>query len=195
MNIGYLLLSRSVEDYIPTNYEGVFRMGAFRRMPISSKNQKEFEVWLQSANYLNDFGFIEDLDIAKSVLIKFQNLGYSYDLVACIDVSGEDNHDVIKHPSEFLGYDIGDINLYSIIYEYGYAENKFQVNSKQENLILRKLSLDYFSQKLNLRTLFDSYELAKELVEIETIIAKISPNANTLHIENFKIFKLYKLLI
>ena len=193
-NINYVKKNES------TDYAGVFCVGAFNRNPISTENKDEFELWLKSVEKQDDNGFFLDMEEAKRVALEYRERGQIYDIVACIDVTEKDfEEDVLpSYSREFLGYDVSDLNCHSVIYLYDYItpyeEDRSALQLTKDNF-LRILSLNFFSKKLNKNKLFQDYIHAKALLESELNISIIKPELNTLHITDFRIFKLFKIII
>lgn len=200
MCIKYLLLNDFVSENEKTTYKGVFRSGAFNRTEVSPDDEKTFNVWMSNVEKLDDDGFFVSLEDAKNALQKYIDIGISYKLVACIDVTDNDYpNNILPIPNnKFLGFDISDINLYSVLYNYSYIDNWNNItllDRMDKGNILRTLSLGFFSKNLNENRLIADYEIAKMLVKIEKSIATETPDLNTLHIEDFKIFKLFSIHI
>jgi|GEM_PF-6828581 len=203
MFIGYLLLSDYVYLSRNTDYAGIFRAGAMHNTPVYPETGDMYSlVWLRHCEALvsDDSSFIIELEIAKKFVLDYKAVGKVYDLVACIDVSicdsTEDN--ILPFEKEFLGYDVSDKHLHSIIFWYGYDRYDQTKSIISTNNLLRILSREYFGSKLNKYKLFSSYEDAKLLIEAESLIIKIHPHLNHLHItdvQDIKIYKLYKVLV
>lgn len=202
MLIGYILLNKKTSNDEEV-YLGVFRAGALQDNPISEGTQ-EFNIWLEHVSKLSDDEFLSDdflydLNIAKSFCSRYASVDKFYDVIACVDVSESDyklNDINFKNTQkEFLGYDVTDRSLHSLILWYSYHKKR---EDNVKNRDLTTLSYSYFHPKLNQFGLFDKYIDAIFFAKTELSFANSDKNLDTLHlveskITKLKIYKLYKI--
>ncbi len=185
-----MLLSDCFEKEIKSSYRGVFRKNLL--------NELSFEDYCKYDKYFNDEDYILDFNQAKELLYECRNIGLNLELLECIEVvdQKEDFDEINTFEKEFLGYDVCDHINQSLIFWFGYDvyTNKNQFYTIPTSL-LNSLTLDYFSQHLNENKLFDNFNLAKLLGDTELALYNLDDSLNHLHINSYKILKLYKINI
>lgn len=195
----YLLLLNYVDKTISTSYKGIFRAGLFRNNPITEQDLDKWKFWLEAANQSDEQGFFEEKSDAIKIAKEFKTLGEDFDVVECINVSEQDVK--LKYQNEqtvFLGYDVCDTQLHSLIFWRGYDRFPNLAVKFEECNILEYLSLHYHASKLNENKLFDAHKDAQIFLKTEEFMNASNSSLNQLHISKENpifIYKLYQIII
>ena len=182
---------------IKSNYKGVFRYSAFRFNPITNENKEELELFIKHVNLLpinEDNDFLYNIDIAKSLIEEYKKFGKDFCLMACIDVSDKD-YTILDSQYQFLGYDICDKNLQSLLRIEGYKPTNKSIQDLPDDIedkhLLNFVHKLLFSS-LNENELFNSRLEAKALIQERKLLIKKYPEFDTIHTDIFSIYKLYE---